>query len=64
LRVDIFEPRIVEWIVTIDPKGTRVIGSWTLGEMLWEKAEFENRNSQILKGEIDIVRWFGGTHVT
>jgi hypothetical protein len=64
LRVEIVEPRIPEGIVTVDPKGTRVVGSWTLGEMLWEQAEFENRNSRSPKGEIDLVRWFGGPHVT
>jgi hypothetical protein len=38
LRVEIVEPRIPEGIVTIDPKGTCVVGSWTLGEILWEQA--------------------------
>jgi hypothetical protein len=37
LRVEIVEPRIPEGIVTIDPKGTHIIGSWTPGEMLQEK---------------------------
>jgi hypothetical protein len=29
-----------------------------------EKVEFENRDSRSPKGEIDLVRWFGGPHVT
>jgi hypothetical protein len=28
------------------------------------KEEFENRDSRSLKGEIDLVRWFGGPHAT
>jgi hypothetical protein len=64
LRVEIVEPQISKGIVIIDPKGTCIIGSWTLDEMLQEKVEFENRNSRSMKGEINLVHWFGRPHVT
>jgi hypothetical protein len=63
-KVEIFEPRIPKGIVTIDSRRPRIVRSWTLGEMLQEQAEFENRDSRSPKGEIDLVRWFGGPHVT
>jgi hypothetical protein len=34
LRLENFEPRIPERIMTLDPKGTHIIGSWNLGEMI------------------------------
>jgi hypothetical protein len=36
-------------ISTIDPRGTHIVGSWTLGEMLWEQAEFENETPEARK---------------
>jgi hypothetical protein len=56
-KVEIFEPRIPEGIVTVDSRRPCIVRLWTLGEMLWEKEEFENQDSGILKGEIDLVRW-------
>jgi hypothetical protein len=63
-KVEISEPRIPEGIVTIDSRIPHIIRSWNLGEMLREQVEFENRDSRSPKGEIDLVRWFGGPHVT
>jgi hypothetical protein len=63
-KVEISGPQIPEGIVTVDSRIPHVVRSWTPGEMLWEQAEFENRDSQSPKGEIDLVRWFGGPHVT
>jgi hypothetical protein len=50
--------------MTIDSRIPHVVISWTPGEMLWEQEKFENRDSRSPKGEIDIVHWFGGPHVT
>jgi hypothetical protein len=50
--------------IVVGLKRTCVVGSCTLGEMLQEKTKFENPNSQSPKGEIDLVHWFGGPHVT
>jgi hypothetical protein len=44
-KVEISEPRIPKGIVTIDLKRPCVIRSWTLGELLQDKEEFENRDS-------------------
>jgi hypothetical protein len=44
-KVEISKPRIPEEIVTIDLRIPHVVRSWTLGEMLWEQEEFENRDS-------------------
>jgi hypothetical protein len=44
-KVDIFEPQIPEGIVTIDSRIARIVRSWTLGKILQEQAEFENRES-------------------
>jgi hypothetical protein len=63
-KVETSKPQILEGIVTVDPKGTHVVGSWNLGEILQEQAEFENRDSQSPKGKIDLVHWFGGPHVS
>jgi hypothetical protein len=63
-KVEISKPQIPEWIMIVDPKGTHIVGSWTLGEMLQEQEELENQDSQSPKGEIDLIRWFGGPHVT
>jgi hypothetical protein len=63
-KVEIYEPRIPEGIVTVDLRRPHVVRSWTLGEILQEKVEFENRDSRSRKDEIDLVCWFGGPHVT
>jgi hypothetical protein len=63
-KVEIFEPQIPEGIVTIDSRIPHVVRSWTPSEILWEQEEFENQDTRSPKGEIDLVHWFGGPHVT
>jgi hypothetical protein len=48
----------------MDLRIPHIVRLWTSGEILWEQAESENRDSQNPKGEIDLVCWFGGPHVT